>query len=83
VEAVVSVRVLLQEAVILGLDPDDHDPVRIIRAAQLRLRRFRAAPVADGHGSTQHIRLIIAARDALLKRAVVSLSQDGHRGQGG
>lgn len=82
-EAVVSVRALVQEAVILGLEPEDHDPVRIIRAAQLRLRRYRGEISADGHGPTTEIRLIIAARDALLRRAVVRLANHDHRDGGG
>lgn len=82
-EAIVSVRAHLQEAGILGLEPGDHDPVRIIRAAQLRLRRYRGEISAAGYSPTTEMRLIIAARDPLLRRAVVRLANHDHRDGGG
>jgi hypothetical protein len=60
---------------VLGLDPGETAPVRIILAAQLRLRRCRgvqsAGGIPEGSDQTAHeVRRIVAARDALLARAV-------------
>lgn len=60
------------EAEILGLEPDELDPVTIIVAAQLRLRGHRRRTGGPrGAGSTSdEVRRIVSARDSLLKRAV-------------
>lgn len=69
------------EAEILGLEPDETDPVRIILAAQLRLRRCRRdQPCGDCPLPPAEVRRIVAARDALLKRAVGTLAGRGLRG---
>lgn len=58
------------DAEILGLEPHQADPVTVILAARERLRRCRQDQ-ADGSPCTPgEIRRIIAARDALLSRAV-------------
>ena len=62
---------------ILGLDPGEADPVRIILAAQLRLRRCRRGQVAGSRGTAAEVRRIIAARDMLLRQAVGSLTRLG------
>lgn len=60
------------EAEILGLEPDDLDPVTIIVAAQLRLRGHRRQTLASrGAGrSSDEVRRIVSARDSLLRRTV-------------
>lgn len=66
------------EAEILGLEPGEADPVRIILAAQLRLRRCRGdqgTPAAAM--SPADVRRIVAARDSLLQRAVGALASRG------
>ena len=65
------------DAEILGLEPDEADPVRIILAAQLRLRHCRRGQVAGSRCTATEVRQIIAARDALLKQAVGSLTRLG------
>lgn len=55
---------------LLGLSPAAADPVRIITAAKVRLRRWRQF---DAHGvdadvARERIRLISEARDLLLRR---------------
>lgn len=73
-----SVAIPVLEAEILGLEPGEADPVLIILAAQLRLRHCRschadrAASYAD-----REVRRIVAARDALLQRAVGALAGRG------
>lgn len=63
------------DAEILGLEPNEEDPVTVILAAQVRLRRCRQDQ-ADGRPCTSgEIRRIIAARDALLSRAVGFLTR--------
>lgn len=57
---------------LLGLPAGNHDPVRIILAAQLRLRRWRRAHVPGGQRvesslAQSEIRRLIAAREALLR----------------
>jgi hypothetical protein len=63
------------EADILGLESHDNDPVRIILAAQLQLRRCRRGQAVGRPCTAAEVRRIIAARDALLSRAVGSLSR--------
>ena len=58
------------DAEILGLDPHENDPVRIILAAQLRLRCCRLERAGKTSARGAEVRRIIVARDALLKRAV-------------
>ena len=65
------------EADVLGLEPHDNDPVRIILAAQLQLRRCRRGQAVGRPCTATEVRRIIAARDALLSRAVGSLSRLG------
>lgn len=73
---------LLRE--LLGLPVADHDPVAIITAAQVRLRRWRRLLNGDaadtGHNraaaAAARIRRITQARDVLLRRVVVP---DEHR----
>lgn len=63
---------------LLGLPVADHDPVTIITAAQIRLRRWRRLLNADAVGTApdrtaaanDRIRRIKQARDALLQRVV-------------
>ncbi len=72
------------EADVLGLEPHDNDPVRIILAAQLQLRRCRRGQAVGRRCTATEVRRIIAARNALLSRAVGSLSRLGAGGlQGG
>lgn len=62
---------------VLGLRADERDPVVIILAAQLRLRRWRRPqPVAPEHPNTAPIRAIVSARDAMLREALARLSGD-------
>lgn len=58
------------EGAVLGLEPHENDPVRIILAAQLQLRRCRHGEAVGRPCTTTEVRRIIAARDALLRRAV-------------
>ena len=75
--ALVAVR-QASEAEILGLEPGETDPVRIILAAQLRLRRYRRDHPCGGCRPTPaDVRRIVAARDALLRRAVGVLAGRG------
>lgn len=67
-----------EEAAVLGLEPDETDPVRIILAAQLRLRCCRQSDSAAGDSTAgADVRRIIAARDALLQQAVGALARRG------
>jgi hypothetical protein len=67
-----------QEAAVLGLEPDEADPVRIILAAQLRLRRLRRGDSATSDcPAGPEVRRIIAARDALLRQAMGTLASRG------
>lgn len=67
-----------EDAEILGLEFGDTDPVRIILAAQLRLRGFRRRfPRGVNGQDPDEVRRIIAARDALLKGAVGTLTRRG------
>lgn len=68
------------DSAILGLEPGEVDPVRIILAAQLRLRRCRRGQVAGSRCTAAEVRQIIAARDALLRHAVGSLTRLGTGG---
>lgn len=62
---------------LLGLPAADQDPVAIITAAQVRLRRWRRALNTVGHqrvaprasAVSDRIRRIAAARDTLLRQA--------------
>lgn len=58
---------------LLGLSPDERDPVRIVEAAAIRLR---ALGRADGHDDVRRslARLIRQARDQMLAR----LHENGH-----
>lgn len=66
---------------VLGLRSHQNDPLMIITAAQVRLRRWRRlpdhAPEALHSGLVDQIRRIIAARDALLEQTYESLRMDG------
>lgn len=68
------------DAEILGLEPDEVDPVRIILAAQLRLRHCRHGQAAGSRSTGTEVRRIIAARDSLLRWAVGSLASRSTRG---
>jgi hypothetical protein len=63
------------EAEVLGLEPGETAPVRIILAAQLRLRGFRRG--GGSQCSNGEVQRIIEARDALLQRAVGTLANRG------
>lgn len=65
------------DAEVLGLELDETDPVRIILAAQLRLRSCRRGQVAGSRETATDVRRIIAARDALLSRAVGNMTRFG------
>ena len=55
---------------ILGLPVGEADPVRIILAAHIRLRRWRRAGESEpSSGTVGHIRRINRARDALLQKS--------------
>jgi len=58
------------DAEILGLEPQEDNPVTVILAAQMRLRRCRRDNARGSRGSAGEIRKIIAARDAMLSRGV-------------
>jgi hypothetical protein len=69
---------IAEEAAVLGLEPGEADPVRIILAAQLRLRRCRRGNAATNAGPPgDEVRRIIAARDSLLRQAVGTLASRG------
>jgi len=55
---------------LLGLPVVGHDPVAIITAAQIRLRRWRRRLNADA-AAHDRIRRITQARDALLRRVAM------------
>ncbi|MFM8413529.1 MAG: hypothetical protein ACKOCX_02270 [Planctomycetota bacterium] len=79
--AVSSAAIPGLEAEILGLEPGETDPVRIILAAQLRLRLCRRHhPCGGCRLPPTDVRQIVAARDALLRRAVGVLASRGLRG---
>jgi hypothetical protein len=52
---------------VLGLRPDEADPLRIIVAAQIRLRRWRRVGTAR-EAARSEVQRIVAAREALLQR---------------
>lgn len=60
---------------VLGLRNGERDPVSIIRAAQIRLRRWRqlhaSVPAASWR---RRVQLIVAARDDLLAQSVTRSS---------
>jgi hypothetical protein len=58
-------------AAVLGLEPGEADPVRIILAAQLRLRRYRRGwrPAAS-RDQVAEMHRIAAARDQLIWHAI-------------
>jgi hypothetical protein len=64
------------ETDVLGLEPDESDPVRIILAAQLRLRSHRRQKPARplGREANVEVRKIVGARDSLLRRVITDLS---------
>lgn len=68
---------------VLMLPPTVSDPVRIILAAQIQLRRWRQ-PQADVTPAVvqRRVREIVAAREALLARGRASLTRRESRGQG-
>jgi hypothetical protein len=73
-----TVAIPALEAEILGLEPGEADPVLIILAAQLRLRHCRNCHAARATSVTDgDVRRIVAARDALLQRAVGALASRG------
>lgn len=79
--AVSSATTSGSEAEVLGLEPGETDPVRIILAAQLRLRRCRRDHPCGGCQLTPaEVRRIVAARDVLLRQAVGVLAGRGLRG---
>ena len=56
---------------ILKLPPNEVDPVRIISAAHLQLRRWRSGEVGVAVSEQQRrVRLIIVARDAMLRHVL-------------
>lgn len=73
------------ESDILGLEPDERDPVAIILAAQLRLRSHRRETRRSPRPTTRRpirsdaVRQIVSAREALLRRAIsmCSSTRDG------
>lgn len=72
------------ETEVLGLEPGETTPVRIILAAQLRLRRFRQSQsLGTGLPAGSEVRRIVAARDALLERAVGVISRRSRDVSGG
>lgn len=56
---------------LLGLSADERDPVTIIVAAQIRLRRWRRY----AEGGPRRAAAIVRARDAMLERAFARLSR--------
>jgi hypothetical protein len=60
----------------LGLRHGETDPVIIVQAAQLRLRRWRRA-AHDIAGFTQRVRRIIEARDVLLQKSIPTRADVG------
>jgi hypothetical protein len=68
----------VEEAAVLGLEPGEADPVRIIFAAHLRLRCCRQDHSAAGdRPAGAEVRRIIAARDSLLQQAAGTLAGRG------
>ncbi|RLS75472.1 MAG: hypothetical protein DWI03_11610 [Planctomycetota bacterium] len=62
----------------LGLPPGEIDPVRIVQAAQIRLRRWRRSS-RDSAATSQHrLRQIIEARDGLLRESMMA-ARSGRR----
>lgn len=60
-------------ASLLGVPAGEDDPVRIIIAAQVRLRQWRRLAAENGHPTpvvASRIRLILDARDRLLRRGL-------------
>jgi len=58
-------------AAVLGLEPGEADPVRIILAAQLRLRRYRrGGRLAANRDQAAEMHRIAEARDQLLRRVL-------------
>ena len=69
---------------ILGLPAEEHDPVQIILAAQLRLRNCRMDGTGGrGRASGREVRRIVAARDTLLREAIDALARRGLRSMAG
>ena len=68
---------LASAAEVLGLDPHEADPVMIILAAQLRLRRCRLFQAAGNRLTSLEVQQISAARDALLSRSLGVFIQTG------
>ncbi len=65
-------------AAVLGIDPEDREPVHIILAAQLRLRQYRReAGGSRNRQASREVRRIVAARDTLLRDAVSDLTRRG------
>jgi len=54
----------------LGLRGDESDPVLIVQAAQIRLRRWRRLPPALSKLASQRVRQIIEARDRLMRESM-------------
>lgn len=70
---------------ILRLSPAVSDPVRIIQAAQIQLRRWRqAAQLAPAAAWKEHVGEIITARDTLLGISIhmTGLSEGVHSSHG-
>jgi len=65
-------------AAVLGIDPEDREPVHIILAAQLRLRQYRRqAGGSRASQTSREVRRIVAARDTLLRDSVSDLTRRG------
>lgn len=64
---------------VLGLSPEERDPVTIILAAQIRLRRWRRCkePAGEAALETERVRVIVRARDAMLQAAFSRLTSTG------
>jgi hypothetical protein len=62
------------ESDVLGLEPEESDPVAIILAAQLRLRRHRRQPARTTGEPEVDVRQIYSTRDAMLRRAIARCS---------
>lgn len=69
---------------VLGLSAGERDPVTIILAAQIRLRRWRRfpGPVGDSVPETARIQAIVRARDAMLREAMSRLGAAGDASAG-
>jgi hypothetical protein len=62
-------------AAVLGLAPNEADPVRIILTAHLRLRHCRRRQKADGRPiAISELRRIVRARDELLQQSLRQLA---------